>query len=140
MKLAFKIDEDKYDIEDGRETVLFSIQMFRDIYQHEHDPLPSLDDFIHKPLSRPDGQMFWVYRQGTFINRSVFEHGGLFAAHTYKAQLDASPEPTFEGYHHVPTLELEAGGKFDLYQRGRFTFNEQRDALRRLYYDMRGGY
>lgn len=132
MQIAFKFDEDPEDIAEGRETVLFRAQMLRDVYYHEGDPVPSLEDFIMKPLSRPNGQFFWVYRQGTYIPTSIFNHDELYAGYALTAELEESPEPTFEGYHHIQTLSLEGGGKLSMKSEVRYSWRQQRFHLEEL--------
>lgn len=134
MKFAFQANQLPEMKEEGKETVLFRAQMMIDVYYHEQDPMPSLEDFIYNPLRRPEGtEGFWVYRQGTFIDAHVFRHGLLYVGEALTAELDASPEPTFEGYHHVPTLFLEAGGKFNFAETERYTLRQQREIMEGLY-------
>ena len=134
MQFAFRTNQLPEMKEEGKETVLFQAQMLIDVYFHEGDPMPSLDDFIHEPLRRPEGtEGFWVYRQGTFVDAHIWRHAKLYAGEALTAELDASPEPTFQGYHHVQTLFLDAGGKFDIAERHLYTFREQRAHMATLY-------
>lgn len=127
MRIAIKFDSTTGDFHDGMEMVLFRAQMLRDVYYHEGDVRPSLDKFINEPLTRPDGQMFWVYRQGTFFPNYLFRRRELFVGYAFTKDLDESPEPTFEGYHHVPTLLLQGGGMLATKPDERFTMREQQE-------------
>lgn len=132
MYIALKFEEDPMDAAEGWETVCFRTQMLRDVYYHEGEILPTLEDFLHKPLTRDHDQTFWVYRQGTYIPSYVFFHGGLVVGHALKAELDQE-EPTLEGYTYVNSLRLESGGKLATEADARYTLREQWDFLTDLY-------
>lgn len=114
MKVAFKFGPNDAYCEEGYEPVIYRAQMLRDVYYHEGDPLPNLVEFLNGTATRPNDQDFWVYRQGTFIDSYLIEHGELYIGAAKTSDLDASPKPTFEGYHHVPTMQFGGGGKFSI--------------------------
>jgi hypothetical protein len=133
MKLAFKFNELEEDITEGKETVLFRAQMLRDVYRHEGDTLPDVDDFISEPLTRSNGLKFWVYRQGTYIDSSVIFSDEIYVGHAFTSELNASPEPTLEGYHHIDTLFLQFGGKLSVSPGVRYTAIQQLEYLEELH-------
>jgi hypothetical protein len=108
MKVAIKFDRFG-DEEDGMELAFATRQMFVDIYVHERDTLPQLEMLESEWITRPDNEMFWVYRQGTFID--VDRLASVYVVKVKIKDLDAEPI-TFEGYHHVPTISLEGGYTF----------------------------
>lgn len=135
MKIAIKFNVDDYDLAQGLEQVIFRSQMIRDVYFHEHEIRPPLDKFINEPLERGHEEgRFWVYRQGTFLDSYIFEHGELYVGHALITELDESPPPTFEGYHHVKTLLLQGGGSLaPIGTNVRYSLREQKEALKKLW-------
>lgn len=133
MQFAFQTNQLEEMKAEGKETVLFRAQMLFDVYVYERDPLPSLDEFLDNPLRRPNGNHFWVYRQGTFLDAHIWRNIQLYAGEAFTAELDASQGPTVEGYHHVPTLFLDAGGEFNFAARHVYTPREQQEHLKTLY-------
>lgn len=137
MKIAVKFAPDAENLADGEELVLFRAQMLHDVFFHEAEPLPSLEDFLHKPMSRANDEKFWVYRQGTYIRSYIFTLGDLYVGRAKTVELDASRE-SIEGYHHVNTLDLNAGGKLGaIDSTTRFTALEQLQAFTDLHTDLR---
>jgi len=135
MKVAIKFSTDPYDVEQGLELVIFRAQMIRDVYFHEHEIRPPLEKFINEPLERGHEEgRFWVYRQGTFIDAYLLQHGELFVGHALTTELNDSPEPTFEGYHHVKTLLLQGGGLLaPVGSEIRYSLRDQKEALKKLW-------
>ena len=133
MRLAIQFDSDREDNEVGQELVIFREQMFRDVYYHEQDPRPSFEDFISKPLTRPNDEFFWVYRQGTFIDSHYLWNENLYVGYASTMDLDASPVPTFEGYHHIKSLSLDGCGRIAIGTNTRYTLQQQIQHLEHLY-------
>lgn len=137
MQLAVKFASDSEDLVYGEELVLFRAQMLHDVFIHEAEPLPSLEDFLHTPMIRANDEKFWVYRQGTYIRSYVFTLGDLYVGRAKTVELDASQE-SIEGYRHVNTLDLNAGGKLGAIDSNtRFTALEQLQAFTDLHTGLR---
>ena len=136
MQLALKFEEDPVDLSAGIETVVFRKQMLVDVFFHEREPMPTLQDFLTEPLERmtEDNEGWWVYRQGTYIPSYVFRTGELYVGHALTDDLNKS-EVTTEGYHHVPVLFLNSGGLISNTDK-RYTAREQNENLTRLYMDI----
>lgn len=108
MKVALKLNK-SFMVHDDAELVFASGQMLEDVYYHEGDPLPSLEDFQFNWLTRFKSDDFWVYRQGTFVDSWYLNNTYVVQAKT--ADLDRV-EASLEGYHHVPTICLDGAYKW----------------------------
>lgn len=109
MKIAVKFDKFWGD-EENVEFVLAPRQMMVDVYFYESDPLPQIEILESEWITRPDNKMFWVYRQGSFID--VDRLSSLYIVKAKTADLDAQTI-SVENYHHVPTLSFEGGYRWN---------------------------
>ena len=134
MQLALKFEEDPQDTADGFETVIFHAQMLRDVYGHENEELPEFEEFLRTPRERKGEEKFWVYRQGTFFDSSKTYDNQLYVGHALIDELNQS-EVTHEGYHHIPTLFLENGGRIS-FTAARYSSLGQRIHMLSLYTDI----
>lgn len=100
MKVAIKFDR-FLDEEDGLELVFAPKQMLMDVYIYERDLLPHLEVFETEWITRPEDELFWVYRQGTLID--IDRLRDVYVVQAKTADLDAIAV-SIENYHHVPTL------------------------------------
>lgn len=118
MRIAIKFsDNDTFEsLYPGYEAVLYRKQMLVDVFHHEYEPLPSFEDFLSdKGVTRGRDEKFWVYRQGAFLDEGNILHGALHIGYAKTEDLDASPEPNFEQYHHVPTMIFGGGEQFKMF-------------------------
>lgn len=114
LQVAVFFTSDEYDIAEDIEWVLCRPQMLTDVFYHEHDPLPSFEDFKYRWLTRPNDQKFWVYRSGTKLDTYILDgRVETIVLQAKKSELDAD-QASGEGYHHVKSISLDGAHPFHI--------------------------